>query len=98
MLDFQLSGIVRVQACIRSRIARRRFLYDSRLAKRDEEEVELLGNYIGNQGNEVFKSLQDQKEHDIMREQNSRVWFVSDINIFTELKTTFWTCTKNYQE
>lgn len=78
-LDYQLRGIVRIQALIRAVTARKQFLYDIRMSQQDAEEVTLLGNYIGNQGHEVYKSLVDQNEHDVNRATNSRVshvWYI----------------------
>lgn len=62
-----------MQARVRSFLARKRFLYDSRMAKQDADDLTMLGDYIYNQGFEVSEVLLQQNEHDMRRARNTRV-------------------------
>ncbi|XP_052761642.1 myosin-IIIb-like isoform X2 [Mya arenaria] len=67
VLDTHLTRVVRAQALIRMMIARRHFRRTLNMATRDAEDLELFGNFIENQGVEVYETLIKQDQHDLER-------------------------------
>ncbi|XP_052251496.1 unconventional myosin-X-like isoform X2 [Dreissena polymorpha] len=67
ILDNQMVAVSRVQAWLRCYRARLRFHYDMKMARQDEEEMGLLGNYISHQGENVYQFIANQNLLDMER-------------------------------